>query len=380
MYSELRKYHHQALKQIKPLLKYVLCKPRSSNHPSAHKSQLCNLNINLGPGVDPSHLSRRFDHPSFASLALAVPSCVHCRSTLPLIGLFSFHCLCFLFGSVSIRVLYNLSFWVNGIVVWDYFNYFASSVNLWWVWRLLNKKIKLRRCVLKWLYKTKALKRQPVSVSLQYLCFVVVVLALLKPNYATTCQIYYFFYRLYSFYYEMVMLRFGRKRKSYYYLLSLIFWGHQKSKVSKLVFSHRPLYLPIRTVVTLGNFSVSSNLIAATNTSCLRFLAQECMLFLYHLPTTKTHVTVPQDDDKTPDVNRNYVCVMDLGLFELSLRMEDKGNGVSLNPCYVLLDVKIHFQNYLILKAWYSPIFTEKLVLIFILEAWLVTDPAEAVL
>lgn len=39
---------------------------------------------------------------------------------------------------------------------------------------------------------------------------------------------------------------------------------------------------------------------------------------------------VPQDDDKTPDVNRDYVCVMDLGIFELSLRMEDKGNGVSL--------------------------------------------------
>lgn len=53
------------------------------------------------------------------------------------------------------------------------------------------------------------------------------------------------------------------------------------------------------------------------------------MLFLYHLQGTKSSVAVPQDDDKQPDLNRDYVCVMDLGLFELSLRMEDKVNGVS---------------------------------------------------
>ncbi|KAG6455439.1 hypothetical protein O3G_MSEX009232 [Manduca sexta] len=94
---------------------------------------------------------------------------------------------------------------------------------------------------------------------------------------------------------------------------------------------YRPLYLPIRTVITLGNFSVSSNLIAATNTSCLRFLAQECTLFLYHLHNTKPNV-VPQDDDKLPDVNKDYVCVVDVGLFELSLRMEDKTNSSNEQP------------------------------------------------
>ncbi|CAB3245611.1 unnamed protein product [Arctia plantaginis] len=90
---------------------------------------------------------------------------------------------------------------------------------------------------------------------------------------------------------------------------------------------YRPLYLPIRTVLTLGNFSVSSNVIAATNTSCLRFIAQECTLFLMHLHGTKPDMPVPQDNDKAPDVNKNYVCVIDLGLFELSLRMADKTNN-----------------------------------------------------
>ncbi|XP_022818068.1 autophagy-related protein 2 homolog A isoform X1 [Spodoptera litura] len=89
---------------------------------------------------------------------------------------------------------------------------------------------------------------------------------------------------------------------------------------------YRPLYLPFRTVLTLGNFSVTSNLIAATNTSCLRFIAQECTLFLMHILGTKPNAAVPLDDDKLPDIVKDYVCVVDLGVFELSLRMADKNN------------------------------------------------------
>ncbi|KAI5633052.1 hypothetical protein NE865_14270 [Phthorimaea operculella] len=95
---------------------------------------------------------------------------------------------------------------------------------------------------------------------------------------------------------------------------------------------YRPLYLPIRALITLGNFTVSSNLIAATNTSCLRFLAQECTLFLSHLHGTKSNSAVPQDDDKMPDLNKDYVCVVDVGLFELSLRMEDKATCTNDQP------------------------------------------------
>ncbi|XP_072929775.1 autophagy-related protein 2 homolog A [Epargyreus clarus] len=95
---------------------------------------------------------------------------------------------------------------------------------------------------------------------------------------------------------------------------------------------YRPLYLPIRTVLTLGNFSVSSNLIPETNTSYLRFLAQECTLLLSYITGTKSSVPVPQDDEKPPDVHKDYVCVVELGLFELSLRMEDKGTGSNDQP------------------------------------------------
>ncbi|XP_053613848.1 autophagy-related protein 2 homolog A [Plodia interpunctella] len=95
---------------------------------------------------------------------------------------------------------------------------------------------------------------------------------------------------------------------------------------------YRPLYLPIRTVLTLGNFTMSSNLIAETNTSCLRFLAQECTLYLRHITGTKPNSPVPLDDDKIPDLNKDYVCVIDVGLFELSIRMDDKTNPSSEQP------------------------------------------------
>lgn len=48
-----------------------------------------------------------------------------------------------------------------------------------------------------------------------------------------------------------------------------------------------------------------------------------------HLNVTKPNIAVPQDDDKLPDVIKDYVCVVDVGLFELSLRMEDKASCVS---------------------------------------------------
>ncbi|KAH9636433.1 hypothetical protein HF086_006248 [Spodoptera exigua] len=107
---------------------------------------------------------------------------------------------------------------------------------------------------------------------------------------------------------------------------------------------YRPIYLPFRTVLTLGNFSVSSNLIAATNTSCLRFLAQECTLFLMHLNGTKPNAAVPLDDDKLPDIVRDYVCVIDLGVFELSLRMADKSKCEVIIP--ILLSKPVHMVDF----------------------------------
>ncbi|KAG7200135.1 hypothetical protein KM043_000574 [Ampulex compressa] len=78
---------------------------------------------------------------------------------------------------------------------------------------------------------------------------------------------------------------------------------------------YRPLYLPLRSMVTLGNFSVSSNIAAQTNTSTLRFIAEDVAFF------------ISDKLGKRVDLRRDYVCVMDLGLFELSLRLNDKMCG-----------------------------------------------------
>lgn len=68
-------------------------------------------------------------------------------------------------------------------------------------------------------------------------------------------------------------------------------------------------------MVTLGNFSVSSNIAAHTNTSTLRFIAEDIALF------------ISNKLGKGVDLRRDYVCVMDVGLFELSLRLNDKMCG-----------------------------------------------------
>ncbi|KAK0093179.1 hypothetical protein PV326_014144 [Microctonus aethiopoides] len=78
---------------------------------------------------------------------------------------------------------------------------------------------------------------------------------------------------------------------------------------------YRPVYLPLRSMVTLGSFSVSSNIAAKTNTSTLRFIAEDVALFLSE--KLGNHV----------DLKRDYVCVIDLGLFELSLRLNEKMCG-----------------------------------------------------
>ncbi|KAH0569025.1 autophagy-related protein 2 homolog B [Cotesia glomerata] len=78
---------------------------------------------------------------------------------------------------------------------------------------------------------------------------------------------------------------------------------------------YRPLYLPLRSMITLGSFSVSSNIAAKTNTSTLRFIAEDVALFLSE--KLGNHV----------DLKHDYIGVMDLGLFELSLRLNEKMCG-----------------------------------------------------
>lgn len=73
-------------------------------------------------------------------------------------------------------------------------------------------------------------------------------------------------------------------------------------------------------MLTLGTLSISSNIAAQTKTSTLRFMAEDACLLLAEKSSSNAAGT---------DLCRDYVCVIDLGLFELSLRLSDKANGSS---------------------------------------------------
>ncbi|XP_020613758.1 autophagy-related protein 2 homolog A-like [Orbicella faveolata] len=69
---------------------------------------------------------------------------------------------------------------------------------------------------------------------------------------------------------------------------------------------YRPIHLPLRVLVTMGTFSVSSNITIESNVSLLRFIIDDAALYLSDKCSGSANI-------------RNYVCVLDLGMFELSL-------------------------------------------------------------
>ncbi|KAI5741739.1 hypothetical protein M8J76_016678 [Diaphorina citri] len=78
---------------------------------------------------------------------------------------------------------------------------------------------------------------------------------------------------------------------------------------------YRPLYLPYSALISLGSFSICCNLAARTTSSTLRFIAEDISLFISN---RKIHRTV--------DLKQDYVCVIEIGLFELSVRVSDAPN------------------------------------------------------
>ncbi|XP_077993352.1 autophagy-related protein 2 homolog A-like [Glandiceps talaboti] len=75
---------------------------------------------------------------------------------------------------------------------------------------------------------------------------------------------------------------------------------------------YRPLYLPIRSILTAETFTLSSNIVYDAPISLLRFLIEDAALYL----SDKTEAS-------KVDLKKNYVCVMDMGFFELSLKTSD---------------------------------------------------------
>ncbi|KAM8815025.1 autophagy-related protein 2 homolog A isoform 3-T3 [Rhynchonycteris naso] len=72
---------------------------------------------------------------------------------------------------------------------------------------------------------------------------------------------------------------------------------------------YRPLYLPVRVLVTAETFTLSSNIIMDTSTFLLRFILDDSALYL----SDKCEV-------ETLDLRRDYVCVLDVDLLELVIK------------------------------------------------------------
>ncbi|XP_054648110.1 autophagy-related protein 2 homolog A isoform X2 [Dunckerocampus dactyliophorus] len=71
---------------------------------------------------------------------------------------------------------------------------------------------------------------------------------------------------------------------------------------------YRPLYLPLRMLLTAESFSLSSNIIVDTATFHLRFILDDSALYLSD-----------KCDSDVVDLRRDYVCVLDIDLLELAI-------------------------------------------------------------
>ncbi|XP_033110504.1 autophagy-related protein 2 homolog A-like [Anneissia japonica] len=73
---------------------------------------------------------------------------------------------------------------------------------------------------------------------------------------------------------------------------------------------YRPIHLPVSSFITLSSFSISSTLVYEAKQSLLRFIVDDAALFLSD-----------KCNEGVIDLKKNFVCVMEMGSFELSLKM-----------------------------------------------------------
>uniref|UniRef100_K1RSP2 Autophagy-related protein 2 n=1 Tax=Magallana gigas TaxID=29159 RepID=K1RSP2_MAGGI len=76
---------------------------------------------------------------------------------------------------------------------------------------------------------------------------------------------------------------------------------------------YRPLHLPTKGVVAANYFSISSNIVANSQTSLLRFVLEDAGMYL----------SQKKGRESTVDLKKDYVCVLDVESFELELRTSD---------------------------------------------------------
>lgn len=96
---------------------------------------------------------------------------------------------------------------------------------------------------------------------------------------------------------------------------------------------YRPLHYPFRAVATIGTFMISSNIATGSVGCTLRFVAEDAALSL--APHDIMNTDEKLEDNKISALPSNeLICVAELGLFEISLRLNDK--VTPLSPKYDL--------------------------------------------
>ncbi|XP_065094861.1 autophagy-related protein 2 homolog A-like [Ochlerotatus camptorhynchus] len=103
---------------------------------------------------------------------------------------------------------------------------------------------------------------------------------------------------------------------------------------------YRPLYFPYRAVITVGSFMISSNITTESSGLTLRFIAEDATLCLAPQtvslpniggekePQRKSNSASAREDNRVTVLPSNeLVCLVELGLFEISLRLNEKATG-----------------------------------------------------
>ncbi|GFY75857.1 autophagy-related protein 2 homolog B [Trichonephila inaurata madagascariensis] len=95
--------------------------------------------------------------------------------------------------------------------------------------------------------------------------------------------------------------------------------------LSNCAIDYRPVKLPLLSMVTVENFNMSCNISATTPSFLFRLISDEMRLFI------SNEVTM-----KKPDIKKNYVCVVDSGFIDVSIRtgVDDK-NEAKLELCAI---------------------------------------------
>lgn len=102
---------------------------------------------------------------------------------------------------------------------------------------------------------------------------------------------------------------------------------------------YRPLYFPYRAVITIGSFMISSNITTESSGLTLRFIAEDAAMCLApqvvtmpnivgDTPQRKSSSSSTREDNKiTVLPSSELVCLVEVGLFEISLRLNEKATG-----------------------------------------------------